>query len=161
MDSETRLSGGFTLIELVVVVAIIGILAAIAIPTYGSVTEKARIARAQADLDAIRKAAEMLLSDTGQWPGHQTPGNTNTAASNEIWNLNAPNAGLVATDGVFPNWRGPYMQSVPKDPWGMDYFFDTDYMSGGVNKVAVGSFGPDKCCKTSYDSNNVVIFLTE
>ncbi len=161
MDRETRLSGGFTLIELVIVVAIIGILAAIAIPMYGSVTEKARIARAQADLDAIRKAVEMLLSDTGQWPGHQTFGIINTAPSNEIWDLNAPNAGLVATDGVFRNWRGPYMQSVPKDPWGMDYFFDTDYMSGGVNKVALGSFGPNKCCPNTYDSDNIVIFLTQ
>ena len=71
-------------------------------------------------------------------------------------------AGLVADDPVtpYPNWNGPYIPSIPKDPWGQDYFMDTDYeIDGNSDNVIIGSYGPDKCCSNSYDPDNVLLRL--
>ncbi len=93
------------------------------------------------DLRNIQRAMEMLASDTDKWPG---PSDVGVIANHEIWDLNSPQAGLVATNGGFPNWNGPYIDSVPKDPWGSDYFLDPDYMIGGIVYAVVRSFGPNK-----------------
>jgi len=59
---------GFTLIELVVVVAIIGILAGIGIATYSSANKKARDGKRKADIESIRSALEMYKADVGSYP---------------------------------------------------------------------------------------------
>ncbi len=68
--------GGFTLLELIVVVAIFGLLAAIAIPQFSSYRDKARIALVPADLRNIQRAMEMLANDTEKWPGPNSVGVT-------------------------------------------------------------------------------------
>lgn len=156
---KAKNSAGFTILELIVNVAIIGILSAIAIPAYISFRDKARIAQAKMDMHNILLAMEQLGNDTGEWPGHQVSGKTNTSSNNEIWDLSTAGAGLVATDGNYKNWRGPYMASIPKDPWGMNYFLDTDYYVNGKLEAALGSFGPNKCCQNTYDSDDVIYVL--
>lgn len=152
---------GFTLLELIVNIAIIGLLVAIAIPAYTTFRDRARIATVRAELHNIQLAMEQLANDTEKWPG---PQNVGVTADEEVWNLNSSGAGLVTTNGGFPNWKGPYIQSVPKDPWGMDYFFDPDYYTSGKTGVGpqsavIGSFGPNKCCKNTYDSDNIYLLL--
>ena len=150
-----RASAGFTLIEVLIVTSVIGILATIASLGGNTYREKAKIARTQAEIDRIHKAIVLLEADTGLWPGHQRPG-VSTSGSNEVWNLAAASAGLLRTDGGYPNWNGPYLTSLPKDPWGMDYFLDTDYRVNGVNRAALGSFGPNKVGQNMYDSDDVI-----
>lgn len=65
---------GFTLIELMIVVLIIGILAAVAVPKYMDITKKAQAARVISDFRTILVAVEMCLSDTGEYPPDYYPG---------------------------------------------------------------------------------------
>ena len=149
-------SRGFTLIELMIVIAIIGILAAIALIVSSSYATRAKVAEATCDLDMIYKAMVLLETDTGEWPGHQTIGEVNKGGGNEVWDLSVGAAGLVNTDGNFPGWEGPYLPSVPKDPWGNDYFLDTDYQIGGVDYLVLGSFGPNGVGQNVYDDDDVI-----
>lgn len=144
---------GFTLIELLVVIAIIGILSSVILASLNSARQKAQIARAQAELRQIAVAVTRLYDDTGQYPNHQPA--TPCAIDTEVY-LNAPAAGIIATDGAFPNWRGPYLSSTMADPWGTFYYYDPDYVCNntaikgcqvyplGTTVRALVSFGPNK-----------------
>lgn len=156
---------GFTLIEILVVIAIIGILASIIIVSANQARQKAKIAKAQATLRQIRTAIAFLENDSNQWPGHKTINLVEGGASNnELWDLNAPEAGLTATDSNFPNWSGPYLGagSISPDPWGNNYFFDTDYDLDGdpaaPNQwaVVIGSFGPNGLGPNLYDDDDII-----
>lgn len=153
---RSRCHRGFTILELIVNFTIIGILTAIAVPAYMNFRDKARVAQARGDLRKIQAAIEVLAIDTNKWPGAQDVG---VVADKEVWNLNSAKAGLTKSDRTYPNWRGPYMKSVPKDPWGMDYFFDPDYPILGTKHPVIGSFGPNKCCRNRYDSDDVILKL--
>jgi prepilin-type N-terminal cleavage/methylation domain-containing protein len=155
IGKRRKASPGFTLIEVLTVTSVIGILAAIASLSGNTYKEKAKIARAQAEIDRIHKAIVLLELDTGLWPGHQKPG-VSTSGSNEVWDLAACSAGLLCNDGGYSNWNGPYLTSISKDPWGMDYFLDTDYLTQGKNRAVLGSFGPNKAGKNMYDSDDVI-----
>ena len=159
-----RLKGntaGFTLVEILVVIGTISILAGIALPAYNSYKEKTKTAEAMQVLKRIETAIIALGTDTGQWPGHQTIGVINGGSSNEIYNLNAASAGLVSNDGgnPYPNWNGPYITSVPLDPWGTPYFFDTDYQINGVDYIVLGSLGPSKCCNNQYNPDDIRLII--
>ena len=80
-------------------------------------------------------------------------------ANDEIWDLTTPEAGLLSATGAFTNWKGPYIQAIPKDPWGSDYFFDPDYYIDGTPLPAVGSFGPNGQGQNNYDSDDLYRIL--
>ncbi len=158
---------GFTLIEILIVLGIIALLTSLTVVGIQQARKRAKISKAQHDIDVIYTAISQLMIDTGEWPGHQTPEEVNNASNNEIWDLNTPEAGIVQTDGNYENWQGPYMPEVREDPWGNNYFFDTDYSikpdgtpcDGGVvcsDAVVVGSFGPDGQGKNLYNSDDVI-----
>ncbi len=161
---------GFTLIEVLVVIAIIGTLATITVASVKSAREKAKIAKAQSEIDTLYKTFSQLMIDTGEWPGHQTAEEINQGNGNEIWDLSTPAAGLVATDGNYFGWQGPYLVSIPTDAWGNDYFFDTDYYineddepcAGGSScqvVAVIGSFGPDGVGPNQYNTDDIIKVL--
>ena len=163
----------FTIIELLAVIAVIGILAGFTLRGLLGATDKAKIGRAKAEIGEIHNAILQLEVDTGCWP--KTP-NEETCkipgviesgySNNEIWDLNNLYCGLTGNeDGVFRNWFGPYMKKVPKDPWDNNYFFDTDYDidpgEGETWAVVIGSFGPNGEGQNLYDEDDIIFILIE
>ncbi|HIE10414.1 MAG TPA: type II secretion system protein GspG [Kiritimatiellae bacterium] len=114
---------GFTLIEILLVVVIIGILVGVALPRLGGRKRQAEIAAARADIANISTALSLYELDNGSYPP----------------SLQA----LVSNPGGAQNWNGPYLQKgVPKDPWGNDYV----YTYPGVQNphgFDLKSLGPD------------------
>ena len=168
---------GFSLVEIMIVVAVIGMLAAIAIPQVVNQMHKARIHQAEADLTLIASGVNCLTSDTGMYPSVEgepihyisEPGSTINA---EVEDLSTPNAGLlscpITTNRFGPKWQGPYLQEMPPDPWGRPYFFDPDYniysnrsQKTGLISVSsvVGSYGSNRRGKNEYDSDDIFVIL--
>lgn len=100
---KTSRRSGFTLIEILLVVVIIGILVGVAIPRLGGRVRQAEISRAKADIQNIGIALRLYELDNGEYPGALQ--------------------GLITNPGA-RNWNGPYLDSgLPKDPWGQDYTY--------------------------------------
>jgi len=105
-----RMARGFTLIELMITVAIIGILAAIAIPLYSNMTAQARVAKAQGDIRHLASAVAAYFSHMAAYPA--TLQDLTSVATN-AQNLPA----------------GPFMAAIPSPPssaWGAAYVFATN-----------------------------------
>ena len=120
-------SRGFTLIEILVVIVILGVLAALIVPNVISRPDEARVTVARSDLAAIMSALKLYRLDNQRYP----TGEQGLAA-------------LVAKPEQPPvpaNWKpGGYLEKLPKDPWGRPYV----YLNPGVRgEVEVMSFGGD------------------
>lgn len=170
LEFKTLNKKNFTLIEILVVIAIIAILAAFVVLGFQSAIEKAKITKAKAEVKEIYNALILLANDTGDWPGHKIPNKDqcppNDVANNEIctdgcaFGLASCESGLVCNDGNYSGWREPYIKNMPKDPWGNDYFFDTDYTANGQCKAVLGSYGPNGEGLNNYDSDNILYIIT-
>jgi general secretion pathway protein G len=119
---------GFTLIEIMVVVVILGLLAAIIVPKVMSRPDEARVVATQADLAAITQALKLYRLDNTFYPSTEQ-------------GLSA----LVVRPTTAPvanNWKpGGYLDRLPKDPWGNEYL----YLNPGVrSEIDVYSLGADR-----------------
>ncbi|MFT3905100.1 MAG: type II secretion system major pseudopilin GspG [Steroidobacteraceae bacterium] len=107
IPSRARYSAGFTLIEIMVVVIIIGLLAAVVVPQFLNRVDDARVAKAKQDIQAIETALTMYKLDNFTYP---------TAEQGLQALVTKPE------DSTIKNWRtGGYLKRLNKDPWGNDY----------------------------------------
>lgn len=115
---------GFTLIEVMVVVVILGILAALVVPTVMSRPDQARIVKAKQDILAIQSALDLYKLDNSIYP---------TTDQGLAALVTRPNS-----DPVPRNWKTDgYLQQLPVDPWGENY----QYLNED-DKLKIFSFGP-------------------
>lgn len=116
---------GFTLVEVMVVVVILGILAGIIVPKIMSRPAQARIVKAHQDISAIQNALDLYKLDNGTYP---------TTDQGLAALVKMPSSSPVPR-----NWNAEgYLQQLPIDPWGESYQYENN--SG---KVYVYSYGPD------------------
>ena len=101
---------GFTLVELLLVLVILGILAAIVIPKFSGRTEQAKEQAAVTQISTFRTALDAFEVDTGYYPKGRSGLQD-----------------LIVQPRDAQNWRGPYLQSdhVPLDPWGNEYIYES------------------------------------
>ena len=120
-----RTSGGFTLLELLVVMVIIGLLAGYVGPKYFSQIGKSEVKAARAQIDALGKALDQYRLDTGHYP---------TAEEG----LTA----LITRPANQPKWDGPYLtKGVPMDPWGNPYIYKFPGTHGDYDLISLGKDG--------------------
>lgn len=154
----------FTLIEIIVVIAVIGILAAMIVPNAFRVIEKSKIARAVEDMRTIRTGAMGYYADTGTFP---------------LLNIGdarrASGMGFISDDDGNGNpvwgWDGPYIDKWPNNPWGTSsgftnqYYWDADLSgddngNGIIGEAQVIMFNvPRKSAQTMdsiYDNGNLL-----
>ena len=124
MHYRRHSSSGFTLLELLVVMVIIGLLAGYVAPRYFSQVGKSEVKVAQAQIVALGKALDTYRLDIGRYPTTEQ-------------GLNA----LMVRPQNEPKWQGPYLQkAVPLDPWGRVYQYK---MPGEHGDFDLWSFGKD------------------
>ncbi len=119
--------GGFTLLEVMVVVVILGILAALVVPKIISRPDEARVIAAKQDIASLMQALKLYRLDNQRYPATEQGLQALTTR---------PTAAPLA-----PNWKaGGYVERLPRDPWGNPY----QYLNPGIHgEIDVISFGAD------------------
>jgi general secretion pathway protein G len=117
---------GFSLIEIMVVVVILGILASIVVPKIINRPDEARVVKAKQDVLAIQSALDLYKLDNGVYP--------------------STDQGLMAlvekptTDPIPQDWK-MYLKLIPKDPWGRDYLYLNPGQHGEIDVFTLGADG--------------------
>ena len=125
MNRRFRGQDGFTLIEIMVVILIIGLLALMVVPRLRGVADRAKRTKAQADIQELKQALDRYYLDNGSYP----------TTDQGLQSLVSP-----PTGGRLPSnyEQGGYIEKLPSDPWGNQYFYQSD-----GSTYALKSFGPD------------------
>ena len=117
---------GFSLIEIMVVVVIIGILASIIVPKIMSRPDEARIVKAKQDILAIQSALDLYKLDNGNYPS------TDQGLSALV---------VKPNNDPMPNSWKQYLKSLPKDPWNRDYLYLNPGEHGEIDIYTLGASG--------------------
>ncbi len=130
-----RRSGGFTLVEMLLVLVILATLAAIVIPKMAGRSQQAKVTAAASQIQSFKTALDSFEVDNGYYP---KGGNLNDL-------VNQPNGAT--------NWKGPYLERIPLDPWGNPYTYDYPgkHNASGFDLTCAG---PDGRAGTDDDITN-------
>jgi general secretion pathway protein G len=121
-----RAQRGFTLIELMVVLVIIGVLAALIVPNVLNRTDDARVTAARTDVGNLVQALKLYKLDNQRYPS----GDQGLQAL-----VVKPTAGAIP-----PNWK-PYLDKLPNDPWGRSYQYANPGVKGEIDVYSLGADG--------------------
>lgn len=121
-----RAAGGFTLLELLVVIVIIGLLAAYVGPKYFAQLGKSEVTIAKAQIEAFEKSLDTFRLDVGRYPTTEE----------------GLNALVVAPATAGAKWNGPYLKKgVPPDPWGHPYQYKAPGSKSEFDIISLGRDG--------------------
>lgn len=134
----SRKASGFTLLELLVVMVIIGLLAGYVAPKYFSQIGKSQVKMARAQIDALDKALEQFRLDTSHYP-----------------TMEQGLVALITQPANETKWDGPYLKKgVPLDPWGNAYVFKNPGEHGDFDLLSFGKDGQPGGTGEAEDINN-------
>ncbi|MDF3935207.1 type II secretion system major pseudopilin GspG [Pseudomonas citronellolis] len=123
--ARPRRSAGFTLLELLVVLVVLGLLAGLVGPKYFSQLGRSEAKVARAQIEGLGKALDLYRLEVGHYPSSEQ-------------GLQA----LVVAPSGEARWKGPYLQkAVPQDPWGRDYLYRSPGENGDYDLVSMGKDG--------------------
>ena len=123
-----RLARGFTLVEIMVVVVIIGILGALVVPKLLSRTGESRVTAAKVDISTLMQALKLYKLDNQRYP---------TTEQGLLALTTKPTSGPSAN-----GWKtGGYVEKLPKDPWGNQYQYLSPGIHGEVDLFSLGADG--------------------
>jgi general secretion pathway protein G len=167
---------GFTLVEVLVVAAIVAILAGVLVPMIFSQIDEAKISRARSDISSISASIYSFRKDVGIWPNSAVDPacNSSLLISDGPGLTAAMSADLVALQynvndvktfssqlmsdpggGCYNNWNGPYFGSVELDPWGNPYVLSTLGIEVNGQHALILSAGPDGVFNTASNTATV------
>lgn len=166
-----RKENGFTLIEVIVVAAIIAVLAGIVVPLIFKEIDESKISKAKAEVKSIQTAIMIFYKDTKKWPMYVDEGG-----------VLKDNVTVLLSDGDEPkgldyncdtrvksylkdhllqdnigysfSWKGPYLNDLSSDPWGNAYVVNAVYFNT-QNPVWILSAGPNGFIDTNMDSQGL------
>ena len=119
---------GFTLIEVMVVIVILGVLAALIVPKVMSRPDEARVAAARQDIGSIIQALKLYKLDNMRYP---------TTEQGLVALVKKPTG-----EPVPPNWKGNgYLEKLPKDPWGNPFQYLQPGTHGEIDVISLGADG--------------------
>jgi general secretion pathway protein G len=126
--SQRRRQGGFTLVEIMVVVVIIGILGMLVVPKLLGRTGEARVTAARTDIATLMQALKLYKLDNQRYP---------TTEQGLQALVQKPTTGPAAN-----GWKeGGYVEKLPKDPWGNNYQYLSPGLHGEVDVFSLGADG--------------------
>jgi prepilin-type N-terminal cleavage/methylation domain-containing protein len=163
MYTGNVLKRGFSLMEILIVIAIIGILASVIMPSVNRARDKAEVAAAIVEIDSLKTIMQSLYDDTGYYPNGDVSVCRSTFPSDNEVDLSSDASGLMVNGGGWSNWRGPYVS-------------DEDYQcmaatvgckgidDAGTDSSVIVSCGPNGALNNgscAYDADNVLYKLCE